>query len=409
MFDDLLLLKKGGETVFCGELGEESCNLVNYLESQNARPINHGENPAAWMLRAYTGENEVYDWKGRFEASELHRSLKQIISSIKESRDERKKITYDCEFATSSSTRTWLMTRRIMRVMLRSPSYNLVRLMIALLYAFILGCVFIRTLTPLVFDESTVNGLLGTMFLSQIVMGVVSISMSVPVMKEIRDVFYKHRASGMIGHSAVCFAVTLGEVPFMLLISIFFTVVYYAVTGLFLTPVKWFGFFGFYVLNIANYVYFGQAFICLVKDIPTAGALVGALIGYNVFFSGFIVKPQYFAGPFQLGYWTAPGRFAFEGMVVTQFSELDYEVQANYLSPFYFALNCTLNTTKIDCYNLDGCCGCCGSIDEYVNFYFGGRFIPGHKWLCVGILTFCLLLARLLLFVSLGNLNYVNT
>ncbi len=32
-FDSLLLLKRGGETVFFGELGDESCNLIEYMES----------------------------------------------------------------------------------------------------------------------------------------------------------------------------------------------------------------------------------------------------------------------------------------------------------------------------------------------------------------------------------------
>jgi hypothetical protein len=39
------LLKKGGRTVFFGELGEESSNLVKYFESRGATPIDIGENP----------------------------------------------------------------------------------------------------------------------------------------------------------------------------------------------------------------------------------------------------------------------------------------------------------------------------------------------------------------------------
>lgn len=47
MFDDLLLLRKGGNVVFFGELGEGSCKLIEYLESRGASPIEFGENPAA--------------------------------------------------------------------------------------------------------------------------------------------------------------------------------------------------------------------------------------------------------------------------------------------------------------------------------------------------------------------------
>ena len=61
MFDDLLVLMKGGNTVFFGELGQASANLVNYFEGLGAEPIEYGENPAAWMLRAYAGNTAPQD------------------------------------------------------------------------------------------------------------------------------------------------------------------------------------------------------------------------------------------------------------------------------------------------------------------------------------------------------------
>ena len=50
MFDDLLLLKKGGKVVYFGELGLCSCNLVTYFEGLGSSRMNRGENPATWML-----------------------------------------------------------------------------------------------------------------------------------------------------------------------------------------------------------------------------------------------------------------------------------------------------------------------------------------------------------------------
>ena len=48
-FDSLLLLKRGGEVVFFGELGDESANLITYLERYAATSkIQPGENPATW-------------------------------------------------------------------------------------------------------------------------------------------------------------------------------------------------------------------------------------------------------------------------------------------------------------------------------------------------------------------------
>jgi ABC-type multidrug transport system ATPase subunit len=48
-FDSLLLLKRGGEVVYFGELGDESSILIDYLQRYDATPkIQPGENPATW-------------------------------------------------------------------------------------------------------------------------------------------------------------------------------------------------------------------------------------------------------------------------------------------------------------------------------------------------------------------------
>ncbi|ETP00238.1 hypothetical protein F441_22342, partial [Phytophthora nicotianae CJ01A1] len=51
LFDSLLLLKRGGETVFYGNLGKNCRNLVDYFESiPGVAPLPKGYNPATWML-----------------------------------------------------------------------------------------------------------------------------------------------------------------------------------------------------------------------------------------------------------------------------------------------------------------------------------------------------------------------
>jgi hypothetical protein len=51
MFDSLLLLKRGGEVVFFGPLGQNSCELIDYLSTRApAHPFRFPANPATWML-----------------------------------------------------------------------------------------------------------------------------------------------------------------------------------------------------------------------------------------------------------------------------------------------------------------------------------------------------------------------
>jgi len=78
-----------------------------------------------------------------------------------------------------------------------------------------------------------------------------SISMAVPVMKRIRDVFYKHRASGMLTHRSVSIALMIGETPYLVLISVLYGVVYYATVGLFSGASKFGLFWVFFTLNVS--------------------------------------------------------------------------------------------------------------------------------------------------------------
>ena len=52
--------------------------------------------------------------------------------------------------------------------------------------------------------------------------------MAIPVAKRVRDVFYKHRASGMIEHNAMFVGMIVAELPYLLLMSVLFVLIYCA-------------------------------------------------------------------------------------------------------------------------------------------------------------------------------------
>lgn len=52
-FDRLLLLAKGGKTVYFGEVGRNSNVLIDYFVRNGGSPCPPGANPAEWMLEWY--------------------------------------------------------------------------------------------------------------------------------------------------------------------------------------------------------------------------------------------------------------------------------------------------------------------------------------------------------------------
>ena len=111
MFDDLLLLKTGGEVVFHGELGNNYRGLIDYFETRGATPIELGDNPANWMLRVLMEErmgNLAQTWK----ESPVFAALQEELRVESPSADA--KIEYKSEFARGRIARQLLTNRRLL-------------------------------------------------------------------------------------------------------------------------------------------------------------------------------------------------------------------------------------------------------------------------------------------------------
>jgi hypothetical protein len=141
-FDELLLLKRGGETVFFGELGDHSTFLINYLESFDATPkIHPGENPATWMLTTIGAGSSSsgippFDYAGSYTKSALRQKCISRIDKICSDATAAKKLEFSHEYATSYATQASAVFYRTCTVYFRSPSYNVTRVMVAIVGTF---------------------------------------------------------------------------------------------------------------------------------------------------------------------------------------------------------------------------------------------------------------------------------
>lgn len=231
MFDDLLLLKKGGEVVYHGELGSSSKTLISYLESVGASKIEIGDNPANWMLRVIS-DPSMPDLPEAYRNSELFVSLQNDIEKLASSPNEELKIEYENEYAANNAIRSKAVVRRLRLIYWRSPTYNLARLTVSGLIAFILGSVFILKRTQQEFTEVEFRSRLSVIFLTFIITGIMAMLSVLPVMTKIRDMFYRHNDAGMYGSAPLAWALGLAEQPFIIMASSFFCVTFLAVSGM---------------------------------------------------------------------------------------------------------------------------------------------------------------------------------
>lgn len=128
-FDRLLFLQKGGQTVYFGDLGDNSKVLINYFEKYGAHPCPPEANPAEWMLEvvgAAPGSHATQDyfevWKNSSEYQELQNELSYMETElvklpVKESEDSHLK--YAAPFVSQYLLVTW----RTLQQLWRTPSY----------------------------------------------------------------------------------------------------------------------------------------------------------------------------------------------------------------------------------------------------------------------------------------------
>jgi hypothetical protein len=157
MFDKLLLLKKGGQVVYHGALGDNSRTLIDYFETLGAPRINLGDNPANWMLRVITDES-MGDLAEGYENSTEFAALQKELKTMSQSPS--------ADMKTNRGVRQRLTNRRLRTIYWRSPTYNLGRLMVSLIIAFILVGVFLTDCKNLIYSEADIRARIAVIFFS---------------------------------------------------------------------------------------------------------------------------------------------------------------------------------------------------------------------------------------------------
>ncbi|KAG6954538.1 hypothetical protein JG688_00012293 [Phytophthora aleatoria] len=151
LFDSLLLLKRGGETVFYGDLGRDCCNLIEYFESiPGVASLPLGYNPATWMLECIgAGVNNSAgngtDFVNYFNNSPLSEALHNNLAKegITTPSPDLPEMIFADKRAANSATQMKFVVTRFIQMYWRTPSYNLTRMILAVFIALVIGLVFI--------------------------------------------------------------------------------------------------------------------------------------------------------------------------------------------------------------------------------------------------------------------------
>ena len=134
-FDRLLLLARGGRTVYFGDIGTDSRTLIDYFVRNGAPNCEAGANPAEYILQvigAAAGSKTEIEWPEVWQRSEELVAVKTELKALRGTRAkvevdqmEQKSDTpkKDTEFAASFFSQMAQVLKRLLQQYWRSPSY----------------------------------------------------------------------------------------------------------------------------------------------------------------------------------------------------------------------------------------------------------------------------------------------
>ena len=233
-FDRLLLLQRGGECVYFGDIGEDSRTLLEYFHRHGA-DCPEDANPAEWMLDAIgagqTRQIGDRDWGDIWRMSPELVQVKREIEEIKASRTQATQRhdappTGEKEYATPLWHQIKVVCKRTNVVFWRSSKYGFTRFFTHLAIALVTGLAFLQL------DDSRAS-LQYRIFVIFIVtvIPIIIIQQVEPRYEMSRLIFYRESASKTYKEFAFALSMVIAEVPYCILCSVIFFLPLYYIPG----------------------------------------------------------------------------------------------------------------------------------------------------------------------------------
>ncbi|KAK9232152.1 hypothetical protein WN943_022395 [Citrus x changshan-huyou] len=330
-FDELFLLKRGGQEIYVGPLGRHSSHLIKYFEGiRGVCKIKDGYNPATWMLEVTAPSQETalgIDFADIYKSSELYRRNKALIKDISKPAPGSKDLHFATQYAQSFFTQCMACLWKQHWSYWRNPPYSAVRFLFTTIIALAFGTMFWDMGTKTKKQQDLFNAM-GSMYTAVLFLGVQNAASVQPVVSIERTVFYRERAAGMYSALPYAFAQALIEIPYIFVQSVTYGVIVYAMIGFEWTAAKflWYQFFMFFTL--LYFTYYGMMAVAMTPNHHISGIVAFAFYGLWNVFSGFIIPRTRIPIWWRWYYWACPVSWTLYGLVASQFGDIQDRLES---------------------------------------------------------------------------------
>ncbi|KAJ7113209.1 ABC-2 type transporter-domain-containing protein [Mycena epipterygia] len=314
IFDRLLLLRKGGQVVYFGDIGKNSATLISHFESNGSRPCEPTENPAEFMLDvigAGATASSEQDWEAVWRGSPESAKAQQELEAIHTEGRSRGAVeeTFHSSFAAPWREQAATLLRRDMRFRWRNPTYLMAKLVLNIVAGLFIGFTFYK---PKPTQQGTQNQLFA-IYMSTILSAPLSNQLQVPFL-EMRNIYeIREGPTKFYSWSALVTSALLSELPWNILGSSIYFLCWYWTVG-FDNDRAGYTYLMLGVIFPLYYTTFGQAVAAMAPNAELAAVLFSFFFSFILTFNG-VLQPFRSLGWWKWMYHVSPFTYLTEGLL----------------------------------------------------------------------------------------------
>jgi len=320
-FDELLLMKRGGQVIYAGPLGRHSHKLVEYFEAIPGVPtIKEGYNPATWMLdvtsTAVEGQLDV-DFAEIYANSDLNRRNQDLIKDLSTPQLGSKDLYFPTQYSQSFATQCVACFWKQHWSYWRNSRYNAVRFVMTSLIGVLFGLIFWGQGDKISKQRNLFN-LLGATYAAVLFLGGSNASAVQPVVTVERTVFYRERAAGMYSELPYAFAQVAIEAVYVAIQSLLYTLILFSMIGYEWHAEKFFYFYYFIFMAFTYFSMYGMMLVALTPGHQIAAICMSFFMSFWNLFSGFMIPKPLIPVWWRWYYWGSPVAWTIYGLFTSQ-------------------------------------------------------------------------------------------
>ncbi|KAI3455373.1 hypothetical protein Pfo_012036 [Paulownia fortunei] len=330
-FDELLLLKRGGEEIYVGPLGRHSSHLIKYFEGiQGVSKIKDGYNPATWMLEVTASAQEMalgIDFAEMYKNSELYRRTKALIRELSTPRPGTTELSFPTQYSQPFHIQCMSCLWKQYWSYWRNPPYTAVRFLFTTFLALLFGSMF-WDLGSKRSNLQDIFNVMGSMYASVLFLGVQNAMSVQPVVAVERTVFYREKAAGMYSSMPYAIAQVAIEFPYIFAQAAVYGIIVYAMVGFEWTAAKFFWFIFFMYFTLLYFTFYGMMSLAMAPNHHIASIICTFFIALWNLFSGFIIPRPRIPVWWRWYYWACPVSWTLYGLGTSQLGDVE-----DYMNP----------------------------------------------------------------------------